>query len=863
MEGRRVGAAVAEDDTARAVGVAQVEVGVFEQLAHSGQHVATPVGRTGLQGKPFVDDQRLVVEHGVKALQRIGRQGAAADHQGRQRVEAVGHIAGVFEALVGFAGPHSVAAVRSRHTQHGERQAGQSAAARAQAVGAVGAVVFVGVKGPGPVLAQAQGELAAHGFAHGVDALRVDHRHLLGDVGFGRQGEHQLFEGGVQCRVAQHGAQGLHRVVAQRCGAGRAIHGQGLQRVAQHQALAGFPAVEGIAVVCQQQAQLGVVVFGLQNHRGREAAQQRGHRRLWQAAEGDALCRFGQHQGVLLAQRGAVGQHQWQGLALVVQQAQRHRDHKGQFLLLARGGGAALLKVQAEQALFGLVFGAHHQAGRAGLAVPALELGQVLGERTARVGVCNGLGKVVAGHGLAVVALEIQVHALAETLAAHQGLHHAHHFGAFFIHRDGVEIVDLDILVGAHRVGHGARVFGELGGAQHPHVLDALDRARRRIGTQVHAELLVAKDGQTFFERELEPVAAGDAVAAPVVEILVAHHRFDVGEIGVGGGGAVGQHVFGVEDVEALVLHRAHVEVAGGDDHETLQIERQAKTRFVPSHAGHERVHRVFGFVHVAGAHKHLQQVFGAAAADDALLARHQLAGHQRKQVAGLFVRVDPLGEVAATVQIALFHQVAVAQQHRIGRFVGAQGDAVARHHVRAVQEIGDAAKALGFTLREEGALAHIQTHELGVALWNAGGEDFQVEGLVAFGQVFQHQGFAVHLERAARAIDQHPRQIQIGAIQAQRLQRRSRVAAQTHFVEHPGFGWVQIEGEVHRVDQVGGRGVVLAANGGGGLSFTHGQIPCLSDASIKASRSPSSTFWVAEISTLVRRSLMRLLSST
>ena len=43
----------------------------------------------------------------------------------------------------------------------------------------------------------------------------------------------------------------------------------------------------------------------------------------------------------------------------------------------------------------------------------------------------------------------------------------------------------------------------------------------------------------------------------------------------------------------------------------------------------------------------------------------------------------------------------------------------------------------------------------------------------------------------------------------------------------------------------------------------TTSQTPCLRDASMKGSRSPSSTFWVADISTLVRRSLMRLLSST
>ncbi len=40
-------------------------------------------------------------------------------------------------------------------------------------------------------------------------------------------------------------------------------------------------------------------------------------------------------------------------------------------------------------------------------------------------------------------------------------------------------------------------------------------------------------------------------------------------------------------------------------------------------------------------------------------------------------------------------------------------------------------------------------------------------------------------------------------------------------------------------------------------------QMPCFNDSVMNGSRSPSSTFWVLEISTLVRRSLMRLWSST
>jgi len=66
-----------------------------------------------------------------------------------------------------------------------------------------------------PVGAQGQRQFGAHGFAHGVDALRVHHVQLLGDVGLRRQGEHQLLEGGVQAGMAQHSTHGLDEGRAQ------------------------------------------------------------------------------------------------------------------------------------------------------------------------------------------------------------------------------------------------------------------------------------------------------------------------------------------------------------------------------------------------------------------------------------------------------------------------------------------------------------------------------------------------------------------------------------------------------------------------------------------------------------------------
>jgi hypothetical protein len=128
---------------------------------------------------------------------------------------------------------------------------------------------------------------------------------------------------------------------------------------------------------------------------------------------------------------------------------------------------------------------------------------------------------------------------------------------------------------------------------------------------------------------------------------------------------------------------------------------------------GHQRVHGVLGLVQVAGAHVDLQQVVRPARVD-ALLARHQVAGHQGEQVAGLFVRVDPLGEVAAVVQLAGSTRLPLDSSTGYG-LVGAQRDGVAGHHVGAVQEVGDAAEALGLALGEERVLAHVQAHQLGV----------------------------------------------------------------------------------------------------------------------------------------------------
>ena len=238
---------------------------------------------------------------------------------------------------------------------------------------------------------------------------------------------------------------------------------------------------------------------------------------------------------------GFVDQSQGQLTAVAGEQTHGQRHHAG----LATG--ERLVDGEGVGAGLGVVHAGGLQAWRASLRIPALELRKLPRQLGVGVGVGDGLCKVVASDGLAVVSLEVQRHAARKAVAADERLHHPHHLGALLVDGGGVEVVDLHVAVRAHRVGHRACVFGELELAQLAHVLDALDCARGRLARaagagvgaarHVHAEFLIAENGQAFLQAELEPVAAGDAIAGPVVKVLVADDALDAGVVGVGGGG--------------------------------------------------------------------------------------------------------------------------------------------------------------------------------------------------------------------------------------------------------------------------------------------------------------------------------------
>ena len=182
-------------------------------------------------------------------------------------------------------------------------------------------------------------------------------------------------------------------------------------------------------------------------------------------------------------------------------------------------------------------------------------------------------------------------------------------------------------------MGHRTGVLGELMGAEDAHVVDPLHPPRLHVG----GEFLVAEDGEPLLEGELEPVAAGDPVAGPVVEVFVADHLLDGLEVVVGGGLRACQHVAGVEDVQPLVLHGPHVEVVHGHDHVQVQIVLPAERLLVPAHGLFQGAQGMAAFVPVLLLHIDAQGHLPAGAGGEAVLDADQVTGHQGEQVAGLW----------------------------------------------------------------------------------------------------------------------------------------------------------------------------------------------------------------------------------
>mmetsp|Transcript_2979 Transcript_2979/g.6751 ORF Transcript_2979/g.6751 Transcript_2979/m.6751 type:complete len:385 (+) Transcript_2979:1746-2900(+) len=353
---------------------------------------------------------------------------------------------------------------------------------------------------------------------------------------------------------------------------------------------------------------------------------------------------------------------------------------------------------------------------RAGLRVPAAEGVGADGRGgggLVLVGVGHCGAEVVARDGLPVVARKVEVHALAEALLAQQRAVHTDHLRALVVHGDGVEVVHRDVRLGSDRVRHRARVLHKLRRADGTRLLDPTYGG----GGHILREVLVAEHGQTFLKRQLEPVAARDAVAAPVVEILVRDDALHALVVGIRRGRRFGEDGRGVEDVEALVLHRAHVEVVHRDDVVHVEVVLAAVRLLVPLHRVLERLHRPVELVDVVVLRPQGEAHRAPRARREAALDAAQVARDRREQVRRLRERVDEARPVSAATGVAAADFVAVREEDRVLCLVGFDADLIFGHHVGPILEVGDPPEALGLALRAKVARRFVQPRELRVLL--------------------------------------------------------------------------------------------------------------------------------------------------
>ncbi|OIQ63687.1 hypothetical protein GALL_547720 [mine drainage metagenome] len=184
-------------------------------------------------------------------------------------------------------------------------------------------------------------------------------------------------------------------------------------------------------------------------------------------------------------------------------------------------------------------------------------------------------------------------------------------------------------------------------------------------------------------------------------------HRLDAGEVVVGGGLRQGENEAGVENVQALVLHRAHIEVIDGDDVENVQEVFAPVGVLVPLHRAFERAHCVVAFILIPRADPDVQLDLAARHGAEEIGVVGQVARDKREEIGGFGPGVAPFGKAGAGLG-----GVAVGQKHRLVAF---DADVKGGHHIGAVGVEGDLAKPFGLALGAVHAARHVEPFQCGV----------------------------------------------------------------------------------------------------------------------------------------------------
>ena len=214
------------------------------------------------------------------------------------------------------------------------------------------------------------------------------------------------------------------------------------------------------------------------------------------------------------------------------------------------------------------------------------------------------------------------------------------------------------------------------------------------------------------------------------MKVFVGDDRLDALETHVRGDIGVGEHARGVEHIEALILHGAHVEIIHRDDVVEVEVVLKAVHLLVPPHRRLERAHGVITVTEVFLFHPDVEIHHPARAGGKDVTHGLQVAGDHGEQIRRFGEGVVPHHPVPAVIQILLADFIAVAEQHRALGAIRLKCDAEDRQHVRAIGKVGDLSEPFRLALGAIGALGAVKALQRGIFLGANGHAGAQGEAI-------------------------------------------------------------------------------------------------------------------------------------
>ncbi len=276
------------------------------------------------------------------------------------------------------------------------------------------------------------------------------------------------------------------------------------QRI-EHELLHGFISPEWIVIMCRKKRQISRAPVAFHNDRSRKATVDGQDRTLCKSRYSNfhfGVCKDFEALNLAICR-------------VTIEERKLERNSHWQLVGLSRSIRNRLLKLHHRFLRGCVMHQTYFDMRRSGLRIPEPELAEV-----DATGLFHCKYKVLARHGLAVMSRKIKVATGAEFFRSEQRKHHADDLGALVVDRRRVEVCDFDVGFGTHGMRERTCILLKLRSAKHTHVF----YPRYRRGTLVGRKALVPKDREALFQRKLEPVSAGNAIARPVVKIFMRHN---------------------------------------------------------------------------------------------------------------------------------------------------------------------------------------------------------------------------------------------------------------------------------------------------------------------------------------------------